>query len=76
MDGLHGQSNDNNEVSLSSETSRTGNQSLKIFGRTKDFHSAKYNISQLDVGSSYSLFIYAKLPEENLNSTTHVEKNC
>ena len=55
--------NDNNEVSLSSETSRTGNQSLKVFGRTKDFHSAKYNISQLDVGSSYSLFIYAKLPE-------------
>ena len=55
--------NDNNEVSLSSETSRTGNQSLKVFGRTKDFHSAKYKISQLDVGSSYSLFIYAKLPE-------------
>ncbi len=55
--------NDNNEVSLSSETSRTGDQSLKVFGRTKDFHSAKYNISQLDVGSAYSLFIYAKLPE-------------
>ena len=32
-------SNDNNEVSLSDETARTGNQSLKVFGRTKDFHS-------------------------------------
>ena len=55
--------NDNNEVSLSDETSRTGNQSLKVFGRTKDFHSAKFSISQLEVGNSYTLYIYAKLPE-------------
>ena len=55
--------NDNNDVSLTSEDSKTGNQSLKVYGRTKDFHSAKYNISQLEVGSSYSMFIYVKLPE-------------
>ena len=55
--------NDNNEVSLSDETSRTGNQSLKVFGRTKDFHSAKFSISQLEVGNSYTLYVYAKLPE-------------
>ncbi|MFL2608319.1 MAG: carbohydrate binding domain-containing protein, partial [Flavobacteriaceae bacterium] len=55
--------NDNNEVSLSNENSRTGNQSLKVFGRTKDFHSAKFSISQLEVGNSYTLYIYAKLPE-------------
>ena len=55
--------NDNNEVSLSNENSRTGNQSLKVFGRTKDFHSAKFSTSQLELGGSYTLTIYVKLPE-------------
>ena len=58
------QSTDDNDVSLSDEQSRTGNKSLKVFGRTKNFHSAKFNINQLESGQSYTLYIYAKLPHE------------
>ena len=56
-------SSDNNKVSLSSDESKTGNQSLKISGRTKDFHSAKFIIDKLEVDNSYSIYIYAKLPD-------------
>ena len=49
---------DNNKVSLSSDESKTGNQSLKISGRTKDFHSAKFIIDKLEVDNSYSCLLY------------------
>ena len=54
---------DNNNVALSNDMSRTGNESLKVFGRTKNFHSAKFIIDKLEVDNSYTLYIYAKLPD-------------
>ena len=54
-------SSDNNKVSLSSDESKTGNQSLKISGRTKDFHSAKFIIDKLEVDNS-TLFTICKTP--------------
>ena len=63
------QPSDNNDVSLSNEQSRSGSKSLKVFGRTKNFHSAKFNIDQLKLGQSYTLYIYAKLPEGETGTT-------
>ena len=54
---------DNNTVSLSNELSRTGSRSLKVLDRTKTFHSAKFIIDELEVDKTYTIYIYAKLPE-------------
>ena len=55
--------NDNNSVALSNEAAKTGDYSIKVYGRTKNFHSARFTIDQLIAGNNYTIYIYAKLPE-------------
>ena len=55
-------SNDNNDITLSTDFAKTGNYSIKVFGRTKKFHSARFTVDQLVVGNTYTIYIYAKLP--------------
>jgi len=56
-------SNDDNDVILSNDTAKTGDYSIKVYGRTKGFHSARFTIDQLVAGNAYTIYIYAKLPE-------------
>ena len=55
-------SSDNNDVTLSTDTAKTGDYSIKVYGRTKNFHSARFTIDQLVAGNTYTIYIYAKLP--------------
>lgn len=55
-------SNDNNDITLTTDFAKTGNYSIKVFGRTKNFHSARFTVDQLVVGNTYTIYIYAKLP--------------
>ena len=55
--------NDNNSIALSTEDAKTGDYSIKVYGRTKNFHSARFTIDQLIAGNNYTIYIYAKLPE-------------
>ena len=55
-------SSDNNDVTLSTDTAKTGDYSIKIYGRTKNFHSARFTIDQLVAGNTYTIYLYAKLP--------------
>ena len=55
-------SSDNNDVTLSTDTAKTGDYSIRIYGRTKNFHSARFTIDQLVAGNSYTIYLYAKLP--------------
>lgn len=56
-------SSDNNDVTLSNDTAKTGDYSVKVYGRTKNFHSARFTIDQLVAGNAYTIYLYAKLPE-------------
>jgi parallel beta-helix repeat protein len=53
----------NNEIALSTDTAKTGDYSIKVYGRTKNFHSARFTIDQLVAGNTYTIYVYAKLPE-------------
>lgn len=55
-------SNDNNDITLTTDFAKTGNYSIKVFGRTKNFHSARFTVDQLVIGNTYTIYIYAKLP--------------
>lgn len=55
--------NDSNSIALSKEAAKTGDYSIKVYGRTKNFHSARFTIDQLIAGNNYTIYIYAKLPE-------------
>jgi len=55
-------SSDNNDIELSTDTAKTGDYSIKVYGRTKNFHSARFTIDQLVAGNAYTIYLYAKLP--------------
>ena len=55
-------SSDNNDIELSTDTAKTGDYSIKVYGRTKNFHSARFTIDQLVAGNNYTIYLYAKLP--------------
>ena len=55
-------SSDNNDITLSTDTAKTGDYSIKVYGRTKNFHSARFTIDELTAGNTYTIYIYAKLP--------------
>lgn len=55
-------SSDNNDIELSTDTAKTGDYSIKVYGRTKNFHSARFTIDQLVAGNTYTIYLYAKLP--------------
>ncbi len=53
----------NNDIELSVDTAKTGDYSIRVYGRTEGFHSARFTIDQLVAGNTYTIYIYAKLPQ-------------
>jgi hypothetical protein len=55
----------NNDIVLSQEQSKYGNQSIKVVGRTQNWHSAKFDLANLDVDQSYTIYLWVKNSEPN-----------
>ena len=62
FDGWVKWSNDvsNNDILLSQEESKYGNKSLKVVGRTKNWHSSKFDLSNLVVDKNYTIYLWVK----------------
>ena len=62
FDGWAKWSNDvsNNDILLSQQESKYGNKSLKVVGRTKNWHSSKFDLSNLVVGKNYTIYLWVK----------------
>ena len=67
FDGWVKWSNENseNDIELSEEDSKHGNKSIKVFGRTQNWHSAKFDLSSLDVNQSYTIYLWVKNTQPN-----------
>ena len=67
FDGWVKWSNENstNDVELSEEDSKHGNKSIKVFGRTENWHSAKFDLSSLDANQSYTIYLWVKNTQPN-----------
>ena len=67
FDGWVKWSNDSsdNDIELSEEDSKHGNKSIKVFGRTQNWHSAKFDLSSLDVNQSYTIYLWVKNTQPN-----------
>ena len=52
----------NNDILLSQEESKYGNKSLKVVGRTKNWHSSKFDLSNLVVGKNYTICLLYTSP--------------
>ena len=55
----------NNDIELSEEASKHGNKSIKVIGRTQNWHSAKFDLSSLDVNQSYTIYLWVKNTQPN-----------
>jgi len=55
----------NNYIELSQEASKYGSQSIKVIGRTQNWHSAKFDLSNLDVDQSYTIYLWVKNTQPN-----------
>ena len=67
FDGWVNWSNDSssNEIQLSEQASKHGNKSIKVLGRTKNWHSAKFDLSSLVVGENYTIYLWVKNTQPN-----------
>ncbi len=67
FDGWVKWSNENsaNDIELSEEDSKHGNKSIKVFGRTQNWHSAKFDLSSLDANQSYTIYLWVKNTQPN-----------
>ena len=54
-----------NDIELSEEDSKHGNKSIKVFGRTQNWHSAKFDLSSLDANQSYTIYLWVKNTQPN-----------
>ena len=54
-----------NDIELSEEHSKHGNKSIKVFGRTQNWHSAKFDLSSLDANQSYTIYLWVKNTQPN-----------
>lgn len=54
-----------NDIELSEEDSKHGNKSIKVIGRTKNWHSAKFDLSSLDANQSYTIYLWVKNTQPN-----------
>ena len=54
-----------NDIELSEEDSKHGNKSIKVFGRTENWHSAKFDLSSLDANQSYTIYLWVKNTQPN-----------
>ena len=62
FDGWAKWSNDvsNNDILLSQQESKYGNKSHKVVGRTKNWHSSKFDLSNLVVDKNYTIYLWVK----------------
>ena len=67
FDGWVNWSNDSssNYIQLSDEQSKYGTQSLKVIGRTKNWHSAKFDLSSLEINENYTIYLWVKNTQPN-----------
>ena len=67
FDGWVKWSNDSsdNGIELSEEASKHGNKSIKVIGRTKNWHSAKFDLSSLIVEENYTIYLWVKNTQPN-----------
>lgn len=67
FDGWVKWSNENsaNDIELSEEDSKHGNKSIKVFGRTQNWHSAKFDLSSLNANQSYTIYLWVKNTQPN-----------
>ena len=67
FDGWVKWSNDtsNNYIELSEEASKHGNKSIKVIGRTKNWHSAKFDLSGLIAEENYTIYLWVKNTQPN-----------
>ena len=67
FDGWVKWSNDSssNDIELSDEASKHGNKCIKVIGRTKNWHSAKFDLSSLVVGQNYTIYLWVKNTQPN-----------
>ncbi len=54
-----------NNIELSEEASKHGNKSIKVIGRTKNWHSAKFDLSSLVVDENYTIYLWVKNTHSN-----------
>jgi hypothetical protein len=54
-----------NDIELSEEASKHGNNSIKVIGRTQNWHSAKFDLSSLDANQSYTIYLWVKNTQPN-----------
>ena len=57
--------NSGNDIELSEEDSKHGNKSIKVFGRTQNWHSAKFDLSSLNANQSYTIYLWVKSTQPN-----------
>ena len=67
FDGWVNWSNDSsdNDLELSEQASKHGNKSIKVIGRTKNWHSAKFDLSSLVVDENYTIYLWVKNTQPN-----------
>ena len=58
-------SSSDNEIQLSEQASKHGNKSIKVIGRTKNWHSAKFDLSSLVVDEIYTIYLWVKNTQPN-----------
>ena len=76
FDGWVKWSNENsaNDIELSEEDSKHGNKSIKVFGRTQNWHSAKFDLSSLNANQSYTIYLWVKNTQPNGTAQLTVRK--
>ena len=72
FDGWVNWTNDSsdNYIQLSNEQSKYGTQSLKVIRRTKNWHSAKFDLSSLEINKNYTIYLWVK--NTQLNGTAQL----
>ncbi len=67
FDGWVKWSNDSsdNGIELSEEASKHGNKSIKVIGRTKNWHSAKFDLSSLEINENYTIYLWVRNTQPN-----------
>ena len=58
-------SSSDNEIQLSEQASKHGNKSIKVIGRTKNWHSAKFDLSSLEINENYTIYLWVKNTQPN-----------
>ena len=67
--------NSNNSIELTQEASKHGSQSIKVIDRTQNWHSAKFDLSNLNVDENYTIYLWVKSTQPNGTAQLTVREN-